>query len=161
MSDPRREWLSLYLNSLPPDMRTTPSDPKLKEAAKTAWANGWDAAQIAQAVSASDYSQALYPSLIAIQRLAEIGATRPPKQRQQWGRGEWNEGHCGRAGCSCTHDDGCHKGWVDSPPASEQPTAAPCRNCRPVLYGRISEIPPPGQRTPSDLAHIRNDRGHE
>jgi hypothetical protein len=47
--------------------------------------------------------------------------------------------HCGRAGCTCTHDrvtaDGCYQGWIDSTrkmaDGSTREITAPCPRCRP------------------------------
>lgn len=52
-------------------------------------------------------------------------------------------GHCGRAGCRCTHTEGCDHGWVDMPaytdPVTKQGYApvAPCPVCRPESYDQL------------------------
>lgn len=55
------------------------------------------------------------------------------------------DGHCGRAGCRCTHTEGCDRGWVDVPSYTDPRTlqtyspVAPCPVCRPErfdLYAR-------------------------
>jgi hypothetical protein len=158
-----RAWVVAFLRHLPAELRTAPDDPKLVQAAAQARGNGWDAVTLATAVAARDYRGALHPSLMAVQRLQEVGCIPPPpvERPREWGAGEYRESHCGRRGCECTHDDGCYKGWVDHLPGAygTYDHTVPCRNCRPVLWQRIQEIPPPGQRTPADLAHIRHERG--
>ena len=55
-----------------------------------------------------------------------------------------DEAHCGRAGCRCTHTDGCYAGWLDS---REHPGAvAPCRICRYDLARALDQAPPLGKR---------------
>lgn len=60
------------------------------------------------------------------------------------------ESHCGISACRCTHEDDCFKGWIDG-----ETTTRPCPTCRPNLATRVSKVPPPGQRTPADLATLR------
>jgi hypothetical protein len=158
-----RAWVVSFLRHLPAELRTSPDDPKLVAAAAQARANGWDAVVLATAVAARDYGgTTLHPSLMAIQRLHELGSIPPPPappERRDWGADR--EAHCGRQGCGCTHDNGCFKGWVDHLPGAHgaYDFVEPCRNCRPVLHQRIRDIPPPGERTPGDLASIRAERG--
>lgn len=54
---------------------------------------------------------------------------------------------CGFAGCRCTHEEPCFKGWVDREDGS---ATAPCKQCRSELAGVLAVIPPPGMRRPSD-----------
>lgn len=65
----------------------------------------------------------------------------------------WQAGqsHCGRTGCTCTHDRGCYKGWME-----ESQYAVPCKTCRTDLAVVLNEIPPPGQREPHHSAKVRN-----
>lgn len=148
------DWIHDYLTALPPELRTGPQDSKLLEAAGIAIRNGWPAAGIAAAVADKRYDGALYPSLIGIQRLAEIGATRP-RPAGGWSgpsRANWQESHCGRTGCTCTHDQGCFKGWLDG--IAGEPARA-CWNCRPSLARALADIPLPGGRTVADLGYLR------
>lgn len=50
-------------------------------------------------------------------------------------------GHCGRAGCRCTHTEGCDHGWVDMPPrqlhGGTYTEVAPCPVCRPDAMDRL------------------------
>lgn len=151
----KSQWLTDYLDCLPADLRTSPTDGKLIEGARIAYANGWDAGEIAHAVGSRSYAGALYPSLIASQRLAELGATRPQGSGRGFiPRGEYKEAHCGQPGCACRHEEGCDRGWVD-----RGDTTTPCRVCRPVLHQRVADVPPPGNRNMSDLAWISEGRG--
>ena len=157
-----RAWIVAYLRHLPAELRTSPDDPKLAAAAVQARANGWEAAVLARAVAARDWTGALHPSLMATARLSELGCIPPPPapiERRDWGINL--EAHCGRSACECTHDGGCFKGWIDHDPGAHgtYDYTIPCRVCRPVLHLRLRDIPPPGQRTPGDLAHIRSERG--
>lgn len=153
-----------YLRHLPAELRTAPDDPKLAKAAAQARSNGWDAIALATAVASKDYTGKLHPPLMATQRLDEIGCIPPPPvtRPRDWGAGEFRESHCGRPGCHCSHSEGCYKGWVDHDPGSRgvYDSAIPCRNCRPTAHQRIAEIPPPGARSPADLARIRAERGN-
>lgn len=70
---------------------------------------------------------------------------KPGAVRRDSGQGR----HCGRAGCQCTHTDGCDAGWIECPPAQQpepvlfgdQPEPVedqggrvrPCANCRPAV----------------------------
>lgn len=51
------------------------------------------------------------------------------------GRGQWNEQHCGREGCECSHGkyrsqgDFCDRGWIPPPGDGEGPVQ-PCPRCR-------------------------------
>ena len=51
--------------------------------------------------------------------------------------------HCGRAGCRCTHTEGCDHGWVEMPayvdPVTKQTyqPVQPCPMCRPESYQRL------------------------
>lgn len=161
-----RAWAVSYLRHLPAELRTSPDDPKLTAAVAQARGNGWDAIALATAVASRDWTGTLHPSLMATQRLHELGAIPPPPKpaaARRWAPGEYRESHCGRPGCECTHADGCFKGWVDHIPGERgdgaYDVAIPCRNCRPVLHQRVRDIPPPGERTQADIDSIRVERG--
>lgn len=62
------------------------------------------------------------------------------------------ETHCGRAGCSCTHDGGCFKGWIDK----DEGVTRPCVICRESLSLALGEIARPGKRSDGDLAKLRS-----
>jgi hypothetical protein len=55
-----------------------------------------------------------------------------------------DSGHCGRAGCRCTHTAPCDHGWLDSPPLHNPDTGieyeqvAPCTICRPDAADRLA-----------------------
>ncbi len=89
-SDRKRRWLADYLDALPDHLRTTPQDPKLLDAARVAYGNGWSPRRIATAVAMRSYDGVLFPSKIAIGRLAEIGATAPriPSNARRCGCGD-------------------------------------------------------------------------
>ena len=41
------------------------------------------------------------------------------------------DAHCRTAGCACTHDGECYRGWLDRTDHDGKEIAVPCRNCRP------------------------------
>jgi len=62
-------------------------------------------------------------------------------------------GHCGRAGCRCTHSHGCDHGWIEAEAYSHRGVSYaapqdPCPTCRPellatMLAGSITPAPEP------------------
>lgn len=42
-------------------------------------------------------------------------------------------GHCGRAGCPCTHTEGCDHGWIELPPTTNPETG--------ITYDRVTHCP--------------------
>jgi hypothetical protein len=64
----------------------------------------------------------------------------------------YSESACNWKGCTCTHDNGCYKGWIDTPDAT---STMACPNCKPSLSRVLSEIPGPGHRTDADQSRIR------
>jgi len=66
------------------------------------------------------------------------------------------ETHCGRAGCRCTHEAPCYKGWIDT-----DYTTSPCAICRSDLSRVLTKIGPPGHRSASDFSLIRNRQWSE
>lgn len=162
-SDDKRKWVADYLANLPPELRTSATDPKLLDAARIAYTTGWDATEIAAAVAARNYDGANYPSLIACQRLAEIGANVPGgKGRPTLRPDEWTQAHCGRPGCPCAHTEGCSYGWLDHVPGEHgYDFTMPCHICRPSLAQRLREIPGPGRRTIADAEYIKTGRGKD
>ena len=154
-----RAWIVSFTRHLPAELRTSIDDPKLIAAAVQARANGWDATTLATAVAARDYQGTLHPSLMATQRLHELGCIPPPPSTERPVSREDGPAHCGRYGCDCRHDR-CFKGWIDSPARDRgSDTTQACRQCRPVLWQRVHDIPPPGGRSAGDMAHIRAERG--
>jgi len=61
------------------------------------------------------------------------------------------ERHCGRAGCLCTHDEPCFKGWFDT-----DYVTSPCPICRTDLAHVLTKVGGPGDRTESDWSQIRH-----
>lgn len=66
-------------------------------------------------------------------------------------------GHCGRAGCRCTHTEGCDHGWVDMPPrelnGQRYTEVAPCPICRPDAMDRMMA----GSTTVPELQLVREN----
>lgn len=56
-----------------------------------------------------------------------------------------DSGHCGRAGCRCTHTAGCDHGWLDDQPWTNPETGityeqvSPCPICRPDAADRLAQ----------------------
>lgn len=57
---------------------------------------------------------------------------------------------CPWPGCRCTHTDGCVAGWLER----EQGVAA-CPVCRPTLNFVLSQLPPPGARSATEITSLR------
>lgn len=57
------------------------------------------------------------------------------------------DAHCGRSGCTCTHNDTCYRGWVDLVDDNgAHLRTAPCPVCRPQLQQLLKNLPDPGKR---------------
>jgi hypothetical protein len=103
--------------------------------------------------------------LDAVKRLVErqtwisladvVGETRTVLDERKWsGQTEVSDGHCGRAGCRCTHDGDCYKGWLAPPFVHRPGPISPCGTCRTDLADALATIPAPGNRNTHDHARL-------
>lgn len=136
----KRGWLDRLLNLLPPLIRPADDDRRFLAACAQAYDNQWTPEQLAAVITRRDYTTARNPVLIAITRLEET-ATRPPTPPAT-------------ITVTPTCDRDCVEGWLDQ---DDGPTR-PCPTCRPQLAARLHAIPPPGQRTQTHLAYLRDRR---
>ncbi|MGB8019617.1 MAG: hypothetical protein WCF04_00150 [Candidatus Nanopelagicales bacterium] len=72
-----RDWLTAYLEALPPSIRGSLDDARLTAAAIRARDSGWAPRHAAAVVAGRKYGGAVNPPLIAIMRLEEL-AQHPP-----------------------------------------------------------------------------------
>lgn len=135
--DAKRRWFNRLLDLIPERLRPNRHDQRLLDAAALAYRNGWQPDQLAPLITRIG-EQARNPPLLVIVNLENVAAQPPGTPAQHH-----------RIGCPR-----CVAGWIDR---DNQPTA-PCPDCRPQLTARLAHIPPPGQRTPADLHHLRHQR---
>jgi hypothetical protein len=75
--DDEQAWLDTYLDTLPDNIRPTPTDRRFLNAAAAAYRNGWTGKQAANVVKTRDYRGKTNPTLVAIMELERV-SDRPP-----------------------------------------------------------------------------------
>lgn len=148
LSDNEVLGLLIYANEL--DGRHAPNEAKVY-----AWqeifqgsAQGMDAAYAKEAIRLhySRTDDMISPAKIVQAWNHHQRAKREAKIAQSGGL----ESHCGKAGCPCTHQEPCFKGWLDGDGSVQA-----CPICRAGLSDALARVAPLGERSDHDHASIR------
>lgn len=75
----QHEYITNYIDNLPPELRPTEVKGRVLSALRVAWKQGWEPQRLAKAVAAADYGNANNAIALAVYRLEKLATTAPPK----------------------------------------------------------------------------------
>jgi hypothetical protein len=76
----QHEYVELFINSLPAELRPTDVNETIKKHLRVAWKNGWKADVLGKSVAMGNYANSSSPVGAAVYRLEKIASQKAPKE---------------------------------------------------------------------------------